>query len=327
MTARNVLQAVHDAIDEEMARDEKVIVLGQDVGLRGGVFRVTEGLIDRYGGTRVIDAPLAESAIVGVAIGASLAGYRPIAEIQFADFIWPAMDQIVSEAARMRYRSHGEWGCPLVIRTPYGAGIHGGLYHSQSIEATFARVPGLKVVAPSTPSDAKGLLKSAIRDPDPVLFLEHKRTYRLIKEDVPDDDYVIPLGQAAIRRAGRDLTILTYGMMVHESLKAAEAVVGEGIEVEVVDLRTISPLDKGTILESVRRTHKVLIVHEDSLTGGFGGELAAIVGSEAFDSLDGPILRVAAPDAPATPFNTSLEELYLPNADKIAKAIRELAAY
>jgi 2-oxoisovalerate dehydrogenase E1 component beta subunit len=327
MSVKNVLQAIHDAIDEEMARDDRVILLGQDVGLRGGVFRVTEGLIGRYGEERIIDTPLAESAIIGVAIGASLGGYRPIAEIQFADFIWPAFDQIVSEAARMRYRSHGDWGCPLVIRTPYGAGIHGGLYHSQSIEATFAHVPGLKVVAPATPADAKGLLKSAIRDPDPVLFLEHKRTYRLIKDEVPDDDYAIPLGKAAIRRSGRDLTVLTYGMMVHDSLKAAETLAAEGIEAEVIDLRTIAPLDKPAILESVGRTHKAMIVHEDSLTGGFGGEIAAILASEAFDALDGPVVRVAAPDAPATPFNSYLEELYLPNTDKIARAMRELAAY
>ncbi|MBX6770104.1 MAG: alpha-ketoacid dehydrogenase subunit beta [Chloroflexi bacterium] len=327
MSIKNVLQAVHDALDEEMARDERVILLGQDVGVRGGVFRASDGLLARYGERRVIDTPLSESAIIGVAIGASIGGYRPVAEIQFADFIWPAMDQIVSEAARMRYRSHGTWGCPLVIRTPYGAGIHGGLYHSQSIEATFAHVPGIKVVAPATPRDAKGLLKSAIRDPDPVLFLEHKRTYRLIREEVPDEDYTVPLGKAIVRRPGRDLTILTYGMMVHESLKAAEAVAADGIEVEVVDLRTLSPLDKPAILESVERTHKVVIVHEDSLTGGFGGEIAAIIASEAFDTLDGPIIRVAAPDAPAAPFNDRLEEAYLPSAPKIEQAIRQLAAY
>ncbi len=327
MTVKNVLQAIRDALDEELASDERVIIMGQDVGRRGGVFRATEGLIDRYGPSRIIDTPLSESAIVGVAIGASLAGHRPIAEIQFADFIWPAMDQIVSEAARMRYRSHGTWSCPLVIRTPYGAGIHGGLYHSQSIEATFAHVPGLKVVAPATPADAKGLLKSAIRDPDPVLFLEHKRTYRLIKDEVPDEDYTLPLGKATIARPGRHLSIITYGMMLHESLKAAEIVASEGIDVEVLDLRTLSPLDKPAILESVKRTHKVIIVHEDSLTGGLGGEIAAIIASEAFDTLDGPIVRVAAPDAPATPFNSTLEESYLPNTVKIEKAIRELAAY
>jgi 2-oxoisovalerate dehydrogenase E1 component beta subunit len=327
MTVKNVLQAVHDALDEEMARDDTVILLGQDVGLRGGVFRVTEGLIAQHGDKRVIDTPISESAIVGVAIGASIAGYRPICEIQFADFIWPAVDQIISEAARLRYRSNGTWGCPLVIRTPYGAGIHGGLYHSQSIEATFAHIPGLKVVAPSTPADAKGLLKSAIRDPDPVLFLEHKRTYRLIKDEVPDDDYLIPIGEAVIRRPGRDLTVITYGMMVHECLKAAAALADEGIEVEIVDLRTIAPLDKTAILASVRRTHKAAIVHEDSLTGGIGGEIAAIIAGEAFDSLDGPIVRVAAPDAPATPFNARLEECYLPNAAKIAAALRQLASY
>ena len=327
MAVKNVLQAVHDALDDELARDERVIVMGQDVGLRGGVFRVTEGLIARHGASRVMDTPLSESAIVGVAIGASMAGYRPVVEIQFADFIWSAFDQIVNEAARMRYRSNGTWGCPLVIRTPYGAGIHGGLYHSQSIEATFAHIPGIKVVAPSTPADAKGLLKSAIRDPDPVLFLEHKRTYRLIKGEVPDEDYVIPLGKAVVRRPGRDLTVLTYGMMVHETLKAAEVLAGEGIEIEIVDLRTISPLDKPTILESVRRTHKAAIVHEDSLTGGMGGEIAGIISSEAFDALDGPVVRIAAPDSPATPFNGFLEDLYLPNATKIAAALRELAAY
>ena len=327
MSIKNVIQAVHDALDEEMARDERVIILGQDIGLRGGVFRATEGLIARYGEARVIDTPLSESAMVGVAIGASIGGYRPVVEIQFADFIWPAMDQIVSEAARMRYRSNGVWSCPLVIRAPYGAGIHGGLYHSQSIEATFAHVPGLKVVVPATPADAKGLLKSAIRDPDPVLFLEHKRAYRLVKDELPDGECLTPLGKASVCRLGRDLTVLTYGMMVHESLKAADAVAADGILPEVVDLRTVSPLDKAAILASVRRTHKVMIVHEDSLTGGFGGELAAIIAGEAFDTLDGPIVRVAAPDVPATPFNSALEELYLPNAEKIARAMRELAAY
>lgn len=327
MTVKNVLQAIREAMDEELASDQRVIVLGQDVGRRGGVFRATEGLIDRYGPNRVIDAPLSESAIVGVAIGASLAGHRPIAEIQFADFIWPAMDQIVSEAARMRYRSHGSWGCPLVIRTPYGAGIHGGLYHSQSIEATFAHVPGLKVIAPATPTDAKGLLKSAIRDPDPVLFLEHKRSYRLIKDEVPDGDFALPIGKASIVRPGRHLSVITYGMMLHESLKAAEAAANDGIEAEVIDLRTLSPLDKPAIIDSVRRTHKAVVVHEDSLTGGLGGEIAAIIASEAFDALDGPVVRVAAPDSPATPFNSTQEELYLPNAAKIEKAIRKLAAY
>lgn len=327
MSVVNVLRAIHDGLDEEMARDDRVLLLGQDVGVKGGVFKASEGLVQRYGEDRVIDTPIAESASVGIAIGASLAGFRPVVEIQFADFIWPAMDQIVSEAARMRYRSHGGWNCPLVIRTPYGAGIHGGLYHSQSIEATFAHVPGLKVVAPSSPYDAKGLLKSAIRDPDPVLFLEHKRTYRLIKGEVPEEEYLVPIGKAAIARSGRALSLLTYGMMVHECLKAAESVAPDGIDAEVIDLRTINPLDKATILESVRKTHKVLIVHEDSLTGGFGGELAAIVAGEAFDQLDGPVVRLAAPDAPATPFNDDLEKLYLPNSDKIARAIRDLAAY
>jgi 2-oxoisovalerate dehydrogenase E1 component beta subunit len=324
---KTLLEAIRDTLVEEMGRDERVIVLGQDVGVKGGVFRVTDGLQARYGEGRVIDTPLAESAILGVAIGASVAGYRPIAEIQFADYVWPAADQIVNEAARMRYRSNGTWGCPLVIRTPYGAGVHGGLYHSQSIEAAFAHIPGMKVVTPSTAADAKGLLLSAIRDPDPVLFLEHKRTYRLIKDEVPDGDVGVPLGLAAIRRPGRNLTVFAYGMMVHESLKAAESVAAEGIDAEVVDLRSLAPLDTATILASVRRTHKAMIVHEDTLTGGLGGEIAAIIAAEAFDALDGPIVRVASPNAPPTPFNTLLEEHYLPNATKIAQAIRELAAY
>lgn len=327
MPTKTVIQAIHDALEEELARDESVILMGEDVGMRGGVFRASEGLLERFGPKRVLDTPLAESGIVGVAIGASLNGFRPIAEIQFADFIHSAMDQIVSEAARMRYRSHGAWSCPLVVRAPYGAGVHGGLYHSQSVEAFFAHVPGLKVITPATPYDAKGLLKSAIRDPDPVIFLEHKRTYRLVRGEVPDGDYTVPIGQAEVKRTGDDITILTYGLMLHYSLEAAETLARDGVEVEVVDLRTLLPIDRETVLNSVRKTGKVLVVYEDNQTCGYGAELAAIVADEAFEHLDGPVMRIAAPDVPAMPFSSVLEEFCLPNAERIAQALRKLAAY
>jgi len=326
MPTKTVIQAVHMALFEEMRRDQSVIVMGEDVR-EGGVFRVTDGFRSEFGPERVIDMPLAESAIVGVAIGAALNGLRPVAEIEFADFIYPALNQIISEAAKMRYRSHGAFACPLVVRAPCGAGIHGGLYHSQSVEAIFSHVPGLKVVVPSTPYDAKGLLKAAIRDDDPVLFFEHKKTYRLIKGEVPSEDYVLPLGRAELRRKGRDISIITYGLMVHYSLEAAETVAPEGIEVEILDLRTLLPLDKEAILSSVRKTGKALIVHEDTLTGGIGGEVAAIIAEEAFDHLDGPVMRLASPDVPAVPYAAPLEEYCLPNAAKIAAAVGKLAAY
>lgn len=324
---RNVIQAVREALSEEMARDERVFILGQDVGKRGGVFRATEGLLEQFGERRVIDTPLSESVMVGVAIGAGAAGYRPIVEFQFADFIWPAMDQIVSEAAKLHYRSNGVWNCPIVIRAPYGAGIRGGLYHSQSVEAAFAHIPGLKVVTPATPADAKGLLKAAIRDDDPVIFLEHKRTYRAIKGDVPAGDVVVPIGQACVVRPGRDLTVISYGMTLHYCLQAAETVAASGVVVEVIDLRTIVPLDRATVLASVRKTGKALIVHEDTLTGGFGAELAATIAEEAFEHLDGPIRRITAPDVPAMPFNAALEDFCLPTVPKIEAAMLELARY
>lgn len=327
MPAKTIIEAVREGIREEMARDERVIILGEDVGFKGGVFKATVGLLDEFGPERVLDTPLAESGIVGTAIGAALNGLLPIAEIQFADFIHPAMDQIINEAAKIRYRSNGDFGCPLVIRAPFGGGIHGGLYHSQSVEALFAHVPGLKVVVPGNPYDAKGLLKSAIRDPDPVLFFEHKRTYRLFRQEVPDDDYTVPLGQARVAREGRDLTVIAYGLMLYYALEAAEQVAAEGIETEVLDLRTLVPLDTATILDSVKRTNKALIVHEDTRTGGFGGELAAIIAEEAFEYLDGPVRRLTGPDVPAMPFNTRLEEAFLPNPERIARAIRDLAGY
>jgi 2-oxoisovalerate dehydrogenase E1 component beta subunit len=325
MATKTVIEALRDALHEEMQRDERVLVMGEDVE-EGGVFRATEGFLAEFGPGRIIDTPLAESLIVGVAIGAALNGMRPVAEIQFADFIHPAMDQIVSEAARMRYRSNGAFSCPMVIRAPSGGGIHGALYHSQNVEALFAHVPGLKVVAPSTPYDAAGLLKAAIRDDDPVLFFEHKKTYRLIKGEVPEQDYVVPIGKAAVVRQGKDLSILTYGLAVHQCLEAAEALAQE-VSVEVVDLRTLAPLDKEAILESVRKTGKALIVHEDNLTGGIGGEVAAIIAEEAFDYLDGPVMRLAMPDVPAVPYSPPLEEYCLLNPDKIAAAIRKLAGY
>jgi 2-oxoisovalerate dehydrogenase E1 component beta subunit len=325
MATKTVIEALRDALRDEMQRDERVLVMGEDVE-EGGVFRATEGFLAEFGPDRIIDSPLAESLIVGVAIGAAINGMRPVAEIQFADFIFPAMDQIVSEAARMRYRSNGAFSCPMVIRAPSGGGIHGALYHSQSVEAFFSHVPGLKVVAPSTPYDTAGLLKAAIRDDDPVLFFEHKKTYRLIKGEVPEQDYVVPIGKANVVREGSDVSIFTYGLAVHQCLGAAEAVAQE-VSVEVVDLRTLAPLDKASILESVRKTGKALIVHEDNLTGGIGGEVAAIIAEEAFDYLDGPVLRLAMPDVPAVPYSPPLEEYCLLNPDKITAAIRKLAGY
>jgi 2-oxoisovalerate dehydrogenase E1 component beta subunit len=322
-----MIEAVRAAITEEMERDERVLVMGEDVGRKGGVFGATDGLYAKFGEARVLDMPLAESGIVGVAIGAALNGLIPIAEIQFADFIHPAFDQIVSEAARTRYRSNGDYSVPIVIRTPFGGGVHGGLYHSQSVEAFYAHVPGLKVVIPSTPADAKGLLKAAIRDPDPVMFFEHKKAYRLIKGEVPDGDVVTPIGPAAIRREGADLTCVAWGLMVHHCLEAAEAVAGDGIDAEVIDLRTLCPLDRETILRSVEKTARAMVVHEDNLTGGFGAEVAATIAQEAFDHLDAPVTRVAAPDVPAMPFNQPQEEAFLPNPAKIAAAMRKLAAY
>jgi 2-oxoisovalerate dehydrogenase E1 component beta subunit len=327
MAEMRMIEAVRAAIGEEMERDDRVLVMGEDVGRKGGVFGATDGLYARFGEARVLDTPLAESAIVGVAIGAALNGLIPIVEIQFADFIHPAFDQIVSEAARTRYRSNGDWSVAIVIRAPFGGGVHGGLYHSQSIEAFYAHVPGLKVVVPSMPADAHGLLKSAIRDPDPVLFLEHKKLYRLVTEEVPDGDHLVPIGPSIVRRPGANLSCFAWGLMTHYCLEAAAQLETEGVSVEVVDLRTLAPLDRATILHSVRRTGKAMIVHEDNLTGGFGGEIAAIISEHAFGDLDGPIVRVAGPDIPAMPFNTPQEEFFMPNPQKIADAMRKLAAY
>jgi 2-oxoisovalerate dehydrogenase E1 component beta subunit len=322
-----LIEAVRQAMDEELARDDRVFITGEDVGKRGGVFRATLGLIDKYGPERIIDSPLAELSIVGIGVGAALHGLRPICEIQFADFIHPAFNQIVNEAAKMYYRSDGAWTVPMVIRAPYGGGISGGLYHSQSLEAFFAHVPGLKVVIPSNPRDAKGLLKSAVRDPNPVVFFEPKKGYRLIKGEVPGGEYTVPIGPAHVSRPGRDLSVFAYGMMHYYCLKAAETLAGEGIEAEVVDLRTLYPVDKAALLESVRKTGKALVVYEDNLTMGYGAEVAAILADEAFTSLDAPVKRLAAPDVPAVPFSHPFQEWFMPNPDKIAAAMRELAAY
>ena len=303
MPARTFIEAIRETIADEMRRDESIIVLGEDVGKKGGVFLATDGLWSEFGDERVIDTPLTESMIIGTSIGAAVNGLRPIAEIQFADFIHPAFNQMVSEAARMRYRSNNGYSVPMTVRAPYGGGVHGALYHSQSIEAFYTHVPGIKVVVPSTPYDARGLLRSSIRDDDPVLFLEHKKMYRSVRGDVPETDYTVPLGKARISHPGTQMTVIAYGLMAHYALEAADVVADEGISVEVVDLRTLRPLDKETLLDSVRKTGKCLIVYEDNRFGGYGAEISAIVAEEAFDYLDGPVTRIAGPDVPGVPYN------------------------
>jgi 2-oxoisovalerate dehydrogenase E1 component beta subunit len=327
MAIRTLIEAVREGLADEMRRDPSVIVLGEDVGRKGGVFLATDGLWAEFGDDRVIDTPLTESMIIGASIGAAMNGLRPVAEIQFADFIHPAFNQLVSEAARMRYRSNNGFGVPMVVRAPYGGGVHGALYHSQSVEAFFTHVPGLKVVIPSTPYDAKGLLRSAIRDEDPVLFFEHKKMYRSVRGDVPAGEWTVPLGRAAVRRSGSHVTLVAYGLMVQYGLEAAERVADEGIEVEVIDLRTLRPLDRPTLLGSVRKTGKCLVAYEDNRFGGYGAEIAAIVAEEAFDYLDGPVSRIAGPDVPGVPYNHVLEDWFMLSPAKIADAIRRLAAY
>ena len=327
MAEITLIEGIRQAMDEELGRDEQVFIVGEDVGARGGVFRATVGLLEKYGLQRVIDSPLAELSIVGVGIGAALYGMRPICEIQFADFIYPAMNQIVNEAAKMCYRSNGDWIVPMVIRAPYGGGIGGALYHSQSVEACFTHVPGLKVVIPSNPYDAKGLLKSAVRDDNPVLYFEPKKGYRLIKGEVPDGEFTVPIGPANVSRPGTDVSVVAYGMMHYYALQAAEKVAAEGISAEVVDLRTLYPLDRATILESVRKTGKALVVSEDNLTGGYASEIAASIAEGAFNDLDAPVRRLCGPDVPAVPFSHPLQDWFMVNPDKIADAIRALAKY
>jgi 2-oxoisovalerate dehydrogenase E1 component beta subunit len=325
---KNLVNTIHDTLWDEMKGDDRVLILGEDVGARGGVFRATAGFLDEFGEERVIDTPLAESSIVGVAIGMALHGLLPVAEIQFADFIHPAFDQLVSEAARIRYRSNGDFGVPLVVRAPYGGGVHGALYHSQSIEAFYGHVPGLKVVTPSTPHDVKGMLRAAIRDPDPVVFLEHKKCYRLIKGEVPDEEYEVPIGPADVKREGDDLTCVAYGLMLHLCLEAAAKLEEEdGTKVEVVDLRTIAPLDKTTILDSVRKTGKAMVVSEDNRTYGVGAEVVATIAEEAMFDLDGPLVRIGGPDIPAMPFSGPLEHFYMPDVEGIRKAMKDLAEF
>ena len=324
MAAVTYLEAIRQGIWEEMERDPSVILIGEDIGVYGGAFKVTAGMLEQFGEERVIDTPIAESAIVGAAIGASYLGLRPVAEMQFMDFIACAFNQITNFAARSHYR----WNAPvpIVIRGPSGGGVHGGPFHSQNPEMYFVHTPGLKVVCPATAYDAKGLIKAAIRDNNPVLFFEHKFLYRRIKEELPKEDYLVPLGKAALRREGKDITVVTYAAMVHTALEAAEKLAEEGIELEVVDLRTLLPLDRETILASVRKTNKVILLHEDTRTGGMAGEIAALICEHAFEDLDGPVLRVTAPDTPV-PFSPPLEQAFLPGVANVVETARQLARY
>ena len=324
MPVLTYLEAIRQGIWEEMERDPSVFLLGEDIGAYGGAFKVTAGMLEKFGEERVIDTPISESAIVGAAVGAALMGMRPVAEMQFMDFIACCFDQIVNMAAKMHYR----WGpaVPMVIRGPCGAGVHGGPYHSQSNEMWFVHTPGLKVVMPATAYDAKGLIKAAIRDDNPVIFYEHKFLYRRIKEEVPEGDYVIPIGKAAVRREGNDMVVITYGAMVWAALEAARELEKDGLSLEVVDLRTLLPYDEEAVLASVRKCNKVILLHEDTRTGGMAGELAALIAEKAFEDLDGPIMRITAPDTPV-PFSPPLEEYFLPNARKVVEAARKLAEY
>ncbi len=324
MSVRTYLEAISDGLREEMRRDRDVILLGEDIAVFGGAFKITRGFLEEFGEERVIDTPISESGFVGAACGAAIEGLRPIVEFQFADFIACAFDQIVNFAAKAHYR----WGTavPVVFRGPSGGGFRGGPFHSQNPEAWFTHVPGLKVVQPSTPYDAKGLLKAAVRDNNPVIYFEHKHLYRRIREDVPDEDYIVPLGVADVKREGGDLTIVTYGAMVHESLTVADRLAAEGAECEVIDLRSLCPLDRNTFLESVRKTSRALVVHEAHITSGFGGEVAAIIAQEAFDALDAPVTRVASLDLPV-PFSPPLEDAVLPNAEKIYRAAVSVLEY
>src|ERR1700730_9692280 len=320
------LDAIREGLAEEMRRDSKVFVLGEDVGAYGGAFGVTQGLYDEFGDLRVLDTPISESAIIGVSVGAALRGYRPVAEMQFADFISCGFDQIVNQAATLRYRYGGRASVPIVVRAPSGGNVGGGLYHSQNPEAWFVHRPGLKVVAPSTAYDAKGLLKAAIRDDNPVIYFEHKYLYRRAKGEVPEGDEIVPIGVAATRREGDDITLLTYGAMVQPSLEAADRLSKDGVEVEVIDLRTLLPFDKNAILRSVEKTNRAMVVHEDVKTLGIGAELSAVIMEEKFDALDAPVMRVTYPDTHC-PFSNVLEAFNLPDADKIATALRKLAEY
>lgn len=324
MATLTYIEAISKGLWEEMERDSSVFLLGEDIGKFGGAFKVTRGFIEHFGEDRVIDTVLAETAILGAATGAAVVGMRPVAEMQFADFVTTGFSQLVNNTASIHYRWYVP--CPMVVRLPSGAGIHGGPFHSRNPEAWFFHQPGFKIVAPSFPYDAKGLIKSAVRDNNPVLYLEHKRLYRHIKGEVPETDYVVEIGKGVVRREGNDISVITYGAVVHQALEAAEHIAQEGINIEVVDLLSLMPLDVELILNSVRKTGKVLIAHEDNITGGIGGEIAAIISEQAFEFLDAPIKRIGALDIP-TPYSPPLEEFFLPNTKKIVAALRELAAY
>lgn len=327
MAVMNYIDAIRLAMKEEMERDEDVFVLGEDVGVKGGVFKTTAGLYEQFGEYRALDTPLAESAIAGVAIGAAMYGMKPIAEMQYSDFMFPATNQIISEAAKIRYRSNNDWSCPIVIRAPIGGGVFGGLYHSQCTESVFFGTPGLKIVAPYRPYDAKGLLKAAVRDEDPVIFFENKKEYQLVSGEVPEEDYIVPIGKANLLRQGDDITVIGYSMPLRFVEQAAEELEQEGITSHVLDLRTLQPLDKEAILEAVRKTGKVMIVHEDNKTGGIGAEVAAIIAEELLYELDAPIMRLCGPDVPAMPINPPGEKFFLLNKDKVKEAMKNLAQY
>lgn len=321
------IEAITQALDEEMARDERVFLIGEDIAVYGGVFKATKGLLDKYGAERVIDSPISEVYIAGGSVGAALVGLRPVPEIQFADFITPSMDQIIQQMAKMRYRSGGQWTCPMTMRVCCGADIAGGLYHSQTNEQWFVSQPGLIVLMPSTPYDAKGLLKSAIRGDDPVIYFEHKRLYRWIKEEIPEDDFTVPIGKAVVRTEGTDLTIVAYGLMYHRSLEAVNSLEEEGISVELIDMRTLLPWDRETIFESVKKTSKVVLVQETSKTCGVMAEVGAAIAEEMFDYLDAPVTRVCGLDVPAVPFAPPMEHFFLPNAEKITRAVKKVLEY
>ncbi len=328
MTMMTYLEAINKGIEEEMTRDEKVVIFGEDVGgVKGGVFGVTKGLAEKFGDDRCFNTPLTEGQIGGLAVGLGVVGYRAIGEFQFADYILPAVNQLISEASRMRYRTKGDWTAPIVYRTPYGGGVRGGLYHSQSTEKVLFGQPGLRIVTPSSPYDAKGLIKAAIRSDDPVLFYEHKRLYRLLKADVPEEDYVVPLDKANVVRQGDDITVIGYGMVLNHALKAAEQLSKEGIEAEVVDVRSLYPLDKETLVEAAKKTGKVLLVTEDNKEGSIMSEIAAIIAEEALFYLDSPIKRLAGPDSPSMPYAISLEREFLVDEEKVLNAMRELAKF